>query len=262
MPAIEQVQTEGEAIVVEAQITEQARTHLSEQEQSLLKELLRPGASIEAVIPPDATAEDMWNTLDACVRGLKMLEVRTLRLKPIIGRLLLMFENKPSLYKTLGYETYSEFMNKGVYELLGLHRTSAYEGKLVARDWPQITPDQYATKIGPKKLNVLSKFTNGRNSTAEHWIKAAETMKVSELQQCVEQRGLIAKGETIGAVITIKTNRDFYARYFEFMEDGRVQSVVGSKSHDKILEAMISEVFDEWIQRHEDEIERKRNGNK
>ena len=237
--------------VSNAHITEHTNTHLSDREHALLKELLRPGVSIEAVIPDDADAEDLWRTLDACVRGLGLLEARICRLKPIIGRILLVFERKPSLYKSLGYEDYSTFMRKGVYDTLGLHRTSAYEGKLVARDWPQLSPDRYA-EIGPKRLNILSKITSGRSSNAEAWLDAAKRMKVGEFREYAEQRGFIEKGETVGATITIQTNRSIFKQYRECFGDGRVHSVVGSKDHGDILQAMIQACFGEWVSQYEE----------
>jgi hypothetical protein len=235
----------------ELRVVETPQTHLSEKENALLRELLRPGVSIDAVIPQDATAEELWNTLDACVRGLRLLEARICRLKPIIGRILLQFEQKPSLYKSLGYETYSDFMSRGVYATLGLHRTSAYESKLVARDWPQIDPDRYV-KIGPKKLNIIAKTgITGNNSTAETLLKVAEKMKVEEFRTYVEQRGFIPYGESTGATLTIPTNRNRYLMFKEFFEDGRVHSVVGSAKSDDILEALIQECYSEWIHRYE-----------
>ena len=98
---------------------------------------------------------------------------------------------RPSLYKALGYDTYSDFMDKGVYGTLGLHKTSAYEGKLVARDWPQIGPDRYAKALGPKKMNVLSRFVKGSSANAESWLQTAESMTVPQLKLYVEQRGFI-----------------------------------------------------------------------
>ncbi len=234
-------------LVMNAPIVETDKTHLNAQENQLLKELLRPGASIEAVIPPDASPEDLWRTLDACVRGLRLLEARTLRLKPIIGKILLIFEQKPSLYKDLGFETYSDFMRKGVYDTLGLHHTSAYEGKLVARDWPQIDPDRYV-KIGPKKLNILSKFATGRSPNAEALLQTVEKMKVPEARQYFEQRGFIERGETEGAVITITTNQAVYRHYKRFFGDSRVHEAVGSKDADKILEALIQEGEGSWLE--------------
>ena len=231
------------------EVLETERTHLNHEENMLLRELLRPGASIEVLIPTDAEPEELWKTLDACVRGLGLLEARMCRLKPIIGRILLIFENKPSLYKALGFETYSAFLDNGVYGALGLHRTSAYEGKLVARDWPQIGPDRYAKALGPKKIAILSKFVKGSSPNSESWLQTAESMKVSELREYCVQRGFIERGETVGAVITITASRSIYDEWKEFCSDGRVQSKVGTKDHGKILRAMIQECSAEWLQK-------------
>jgi hypothetical protein len=234
-PPIETAETE---VITDAHVVERERTHLNENEHSLIKELLRPGASIEAVIPADATAEKLWDTLDACVRGFGLLETRMLRLKPIIGKILLIFENKPSLYKALGYDTFSDFMRRGVEETLGAHHTWAYEGHKLAKHWEQVTPDQYA-KIGPKKMNTLSKFCTGRSRNAEEWLAAAETMKVSEFNSFVEQRGFLSQGESTGATIIIPTNRNILAHWKEFCKDKQIQEGAGSKQQDGILEALM-----------------------
>lgn len=241
----------SDAIITDAPIVERERTHLNAEEHALLKELLRPGVLIGAVIPEDADPEEVWKTLDACVRGLGLLEARSLRVKYIVGKILLMFEEKPSLYKTLGYDTYSDFMQRGVYDTLGLGRTSAYEAKLAA-GWKQLTPDRYA-RIGPKKMNVIAKVTTPTSPNAEAWLEKAETMKGKELVQYAEQRGILSRGETEGATLIVHTNRDRLALFNAFFNDPRVQSVVGSKDRDRIIEAMIPEVYDEWISRAEEE---------
>jgi hypothetical protein len=257
---------EPEELVTDSPIVERNRTHLNPAENALITNLLRPGASIEAVIPDGATPDELWRTLDACVRGLTLLEARLTRLKPIIGKILLVFEQKPSLYKELGYDTYSDFMQKGVYERLGLHRTSAYEGKLAARDFPQLTPDRYV-QIGPKKLNVIATAgIKGNNANAETVLQVAATMKVDEFKQYMTARQFIAPGEADGATLTIQTNRNRMSLFNAFFNDARIRSVVGSKDKDRILEAAIQEVHEEWVARHEAEREARRheteNGNR
>jgi hypothetical protein len=228
-------------------IVETQRTHLNQEEQELLKELLRPGASVEAVIPDDATSDQLWRTLDACVRGLNMLESRARRLHPIIGRILLIFQDKPSLYKDLGYETFSEFMEKGVYGTLGVHRSAAYVGKLVARDWPQLNPDRFA-KIGPKKLEIISKFSKGNDPNAEMHLQNAEKMRVPELKNYYENRGFLRPGEATGATFSLTTNRAIYDHVKEFFTSPRVHSYVGTKDWGEILEALVQEGESSWLE--------------
>ncbi len=234
-------------LVMNSPIVETEQTHLSRDEHALMKELLRPGAKIEAVIPENATPEQLWDTLKACSHGLLLLETRVNRLKPIIGKILLIFEHKPSLYKDLGYETYSDFMRQGVYDKLGLHHTSAYEGKLAARDWPQLTPDRYV-QIGPKKLNIISKFTKGSSPNAETWLEVASKMKVGELREYAEQRGFLQPGETVGATIMVQTNKGIYDHFKQFAGNPRVHEAVGSKDPGEILEAMLQECEGEWLE--------------
>jgi len=244
-------------IVTESHAVERDRSHLTDQEQSLLKELLRPGAKIEAVIPEDSPAEGLWHALDVCVRGMGILETRMLRLRPIIGAILLIFESKPSLYKRLGYDTWSDFLKRGAYDTLGLHRTSAYEGMIVARDWKDVlTPDRYAN-IGPKKMSILNKVTKGSSANAETWLQAAESMKVSEFATYVETR-VLGPGEATGATISFTCSRAIYDQWKGFIGDGRVQSVVGSKEPGEILAAMIAEVYNEWVCKADEQREKGR----
>ena len=242
--------TDVTQIVADAPALERSYSHLNAEEHALIRELLRPGASIDAAIPDDADPQTLWRTRDACVRGLALLETRICRLKPIIGRILTMFERKPSLYKELGYNTFGDFMQRGVYAILKLHTTSAYEARMLAKDWPQLTPDRYA-KIGPKNLNILSKFATGKDSNAEMLLEAAERMTVKELKEYVEQRGFIEPGETTHAIITIHTNQDVLSYFKEVFNDGRVHSVVGSKDHGVILKSMMQECHGEWIDKYD-----------
>lgn len=241
-------------VVAESQIVERSNTHLTQEENELLKALLRPGASIDAIIPEDPDPKELWKTLDACTKGLDLLTKRALRLRPIIGRILMIFESKPSLYKELGYESFTQFIKKGVYEELGLHRTAGFESLLVARKWPQISSDRYANGIGPKKINLLSKAgVTGKSPNAEMLLQTAEKMKVGEFAQYMEQRGMLAPGEGTGVTITIHSNRSIYSLWKQAVNDGRVHSIVGSKEHDKILEAMLAECYSDWIQQYEDQ---------
>lgn len=246
-------------LTMNCNVLETQRTHLNQEEHALLTELLRPGASIEAVIPEDASPDELWRTLDACSRGAHLLEVRLNRLVPIIGKILLMFKNKPSLYKELGHETYADFMKNGVYGKLGLHRTHAYLGKLIAEGWPQLmNPDHYA-KIGPKRLEILNKAgIKGTNPNASTFLATAESMKVSEFATYMEQRGFIAEGEAVGVEFVIHTNRALCGFFRDFFTNPRVQSKVGSKNYDEILEALVQECSVEWnIEGNEVESQRR-----
>jgi hypothetical protein len=239
---------DNEALVAESNIIERTNTHLTADQHVMLTELLKPGAQIEAVIPPDILPSEMWQILEACAHGLNLLDARIKRLTPIIGQILVRFENQPSLYKDLGYQSFWEFLNKGVYDQLGLHKTAAYEALKLAKNWPQVTADRYVL-IGPKNMNILHKsHVNGKSPNAEILLKAAETMKVGEFRQFAEQRGMLTAGEAIGCQIVFQTNQSVYALYKQMFSDGQVHSVVGSSAADHIFYAMMQECYCHWVQ--------------
>lgn len=249
-----QQQVSDAEITTSTSIVETERTHLNHEEQIILREALRPGADISVVIPDDASADELWRWLSICIRGTNMLEAKMRRLHPVIGRILLAFQNKPSLYKDLGYDTFTDFMEKGAYGVLGLSRSHAWLGKKVARDWPQLGPDRFA-RIGPKKIEILSKFSTGRSPNAELLLQAAERMKVPEFRQYVEQRGFIRPGESTGRVISFTTNGAIYDHFKEFFSDPRVQAKVGSKDYGEILEVLIQESSAEWFAEGEHKLQ-------
>lgn len=228
--------------------------------QALLKELMRPGVKIEAVIPANPTAQQLWATLATCTQGFRLLNSRLDRLKPIIGQILLLFKNKPSLYIELGYKSFEQFRAKGVGTELGLGKTTLWEAQVIANDWPQLVaePDRY-TKIGRAKMNIISKYAKGSDANAEAVLKTAEKMTTTELRQYSEQRGFIAAGECLPATIVINCNIATYQMWKRLTGDGRIHSIVGSAKDDAILVAMMENCSHEWIEMFEDNEREKRN---
>jgi len=226
---------------------------IDEKGQQLLKEILKPSIKIEAIIPEDATAEQLWETLRVCVAGYNLLSFKLDRLKPIIGKILVTFQNKPSLYKSLGYQTFEEFRKEGVGRKLGLGRTTLWETQIIARDWPQLVenPDLY-TKIGRSKLMILSKFATGKDRNANHLLKMASEMSTTELRLHSEQRGYIQHGETQGATVVLHCAKDIADRWKEFSANPKVHQVVGSEKEGAILSAMMDECEQHWLALYEE----------
>ncbi len=246
--------------VAQSHIIEHPNTHLNANEHKLLTELLQPGAKIEVIIPPDTPAKELWNVLDTCVKGVNVLDARAMRAHIVVGKFLVWFEKQPSLYKDLGYRTFSDFMKKGVYGKMGYKSTTAYISKMVATNWPQVTPDRYAANLGPKKMAILNAAgVTGRDSKAEEWLRAAESMPVKSLKQYVEVRGGPTRAETTGATIIIPTSLEIYKRFMGFIGDGRIQSVCGSKDPGKILWHVMEEFFDQWVQQAEENRRQEQN---
>lgn len=234
---------------------------ISSDESRILNALTRQDAKLEVIIPKEASADELWSTLEICVKGVNYMTGRICRLKPIIGQLLLRFQNKPSLYKGLGYATFQDFKYKGVGEVLGLCRTSIFEAMSLAENWPQVTPDRYE-KIGPKKMYILDKFAHGRASNSEAVLQKAESMTVTELRDWAEEKGEIAPGETVPKTIHIHTTLEIYRHWVGFCQDENVQALVRSSDPGKILQKLLQECQNEWFIQGAGEIaQQKENAN-
>lgn len=248
MPDAEPVVTENLAVMP-----------LDDPGRALLKRFLSKDLDVSQMIPHDTPRQQLWEMIQVCASGIVLFESRLRRLVPILGYILLLFKNKPSLYKDMGYETFEQFRNQGVGGLFGMHRTSLYWSQIVAQKWPQLVknPELYA-KIGPVKLNIVSKFADGSAVNADHILDMAGKMTVTELRQYTEQRGLTVAGETIGAMISIPCNLKQKLEWTKWVARGEVQSVVGSKDPAEILMAMMKESEATWIAEvHDKEREEK-----
>jgi hypothetical protein len=228
---------------------------LSEQDQALLKEIMRPGTAVDDIVPETATAQQLWDTLKVCVAGYNMLNFKLNRIKPIIGKILLIFQRNPHLYQELGYETFEDFRKNGIGKRLGVGRTTLWECQTIARDWPQLVqnPDRYA-QIGRTKLIILSKFAKGTAPNAESLLNMAASMPAHELRIHSEQRGLLIPGETVPATVVVRGSLDMVKRWKEFSSDERVHQIVGSASQEAILMAMIDECYSHWVATYEDHL--------
>lgn len=226
---------------------------LDREGRELLNQLLKPGVTVEAVIPEGATCQQLWDMLRVCSNGLSILENRLTRIKPIIGKLLVMFENKPSYYKDLGYTSFNAFCKKGVCGVIGMGWSTMYECLGVARKWPQLSPERYA-KVKPRNLRILGTFATGRSHNVETYLQAAEKMKVPEFRQFCEQRGLIEGADTLPATLTVHMTVTQFRDIRRVLDDSRVHSHVGSADWGTVLHAaVVQEAYPQWQSEIEDQ---------
>lgn len=220
--------------------------HLTPEDRLRLSPVLKEHATIDVLVPADPSARDLWDALVLCTKGMHYGQRTIIRLKWAVGKILNMFENKPSLYRELGYRTFEDFTKRGVGETLGLSRTSLYECKAHCRDWPSLTMDDYE-KLGPTKIKILSKFVNESSPQAPRYLETARQMKTDELLQWATTRHLINKGEATPAVIVIQTSREIADEWYNFRNNSDVQGKVGSEAPGEILRALMQECLGPWL---------------
>ncbi len=195
-------------------------------------------------IPANASAHDLWKVLSAY----GYLDKQLYRWRINIGRILIRFQENPELYQELGYSDFTDFMERGVEQTLGIRRSVRYEAMDLARRWGDtLTPDDFVA-IGPKKIRILKAFDDG-GPKRQKLIEAAKTMTVAEFQQLAHEKFAVQPRSAVPVTIQIHTTKEISDRWREFVFSDRVSDYVGSSDHGRILEAMII-CFEQEMENH------------
>jgi hypothetical protein len=220
-------------------------TQLSTREQSILQNLLDGSNSLEVTIPDSASNVEIWEMLSVCCRAIGHLTKTSNRIKPMIGRLLLLIQQTPSVFKEQGFKSYNDFLENGVCHRLGLSRAHLFEAMSLSRKWPNLSVERFA-KIGSVKMNIVSRFTNETHPSANRILDMAEKMSIEQLRGWAEKSKLIEAGEDSPEVITIASNKTVLGEWKEFSSDPRVHAVCGSAHPGTIFRHMIQEAHS-WL---------------
>ena len=103
-------------------------TGLTTAEQTFIQGLIDPTTSIEAVVPAEVNPESFWHGLTICCRAMKLMRRMVERLRPVIGRMLVVAQQNPEVYQQKGYRTYEDFLtSKKVH-----HYTPAFCARAIA----------------------------------------------------------------------------------------------------------------------------------
>lgn len=221
------------------------QSQLSPAEKSIVQSLIRQTDAPQ--LPENASAQDLWKILS----GYGYLDKQLYRWRPLIGKILLRFQENPELYQELGYSSFTDFMERGVEGTLGIRRSVRYEAMDLARRWGDtLTPDDFVA-IGPKKIRILKAFDDGQSTKRQKLIEAAKTMTVDEFQQMAQKKFAVQPLSATPVTIQIHTTKERADRWREFVFSDRVTNYVGSTDHGCILEAMIV-CFEQEIEAHHD----------
>lgn len=131
-------------------------TEGSEQQTDLLR-LVLGAEEISLNVPEDAKLADLEKTLNMAVRGFRRISEAGERLKPIIGRLLLIAQDR-HLFRP-DYKNITEYIEKKVEGEMGMSRNSAFEALRIAKAFPSLSMADYQ-KYGATRLLEALKITS------------------------------------------------------------------------------------------------------
>lgn len=214
-----------------------------------IKSLFDSDQSITKLIPDDIDPDVLWKSLGACSRVMGAGKKVVAQAKPLIGRMLVVVQGYPELYRQAGYQTFDDFMSEGLEKLFGIPRSEAYELKKIATILPDIDPQQ-CVALGTTKMGMIAKVVQQNNFNPE---KTAGLMEYSKgktivgLRQDFEDKNWAGEGTLEFQNFIVTMAKASKIRLEEFLDRPEIQAYCESTSKGLILERMVQECELEWI---------------
>ncbi len=133
--------------------------------------------SVDVNIPEGALLSQVEPSLKLAVTGYQHLAEAAERLKPIIGRILLVISNRRMFRPD--YRNLTEYVEKKVVAEYGMSRTSAFEALRIARAFPTMTATEYQ-KYGASRLLLATQVTDETDPQAKVILDEATRMSVDD----------------------------------------------------------------------------------
>lgn len=224
----------------------------SENDRAVLSAVLDSGSSISVVIPEEIDSDRLWQTMETCCRVAGAVSKASDRIKPIIGRLLVVLRDHPEVYQDRGYATYEDFMCRGMSELFGISRTEAYACRKVAERFPSLSVEEF-NQIGVRKLYVLAAATKEGDKHAKELVEKAmdpETNR-SDLIEFAATLKHMDVGEFEITKVSITVTKETAAMWKDFIGSKAIQAYVGNgtdpATEGSIFRRMVEECAGEWL---------------
>jgi hypothetical protein len=228
----------------------------SPEETEIFRRLIASNEPAAVVIPDDMEPAELWRYLSVTVKGLTRAQQALTRLKPLLGRILMLVKKHPQLYKSHGYEGFNDFMTNGVPALFGMSRPEAYNCVKVAEVLDFLPPEQME-QIGFTKLNVLA--TAIRRATdpgmplemiekkREFWVREAREGTIVRLKEQMETQGLTEPGELDRVPLVLSVTPTTKKEWGEMVASDEIRAICQSDDPGVIFDRMMAETKGEWI---------------
>jgi hypothetical protein len=214
-------------------------------EKETLDTLCNSGKNITMALPEDLDSVQTVKLLKAVSSLIGKVDASGTQLRAILGRLLVIVKANPEIYKSLKYETYSEFLTKEVVGKYRISRSTLYEAKKIAECFPDLPVSRYQ-KLSCGSLLLLTKFTSQADNGSTKLLEKAEEMSYQDFREHVIEKGYLSSGDTVGATLSIKGSVRKINELKKFLKRPEIQAHVESADPLEILLAASREVDNEW----------------
>lgn len=171
---------------------------------------------INVNIPEDAKIDQVEDTLSIAIAGYKDLADASERLKPIIGRILLVVQDR-KLWKP-AYRNFTDYLTRKVVEQMKFGRSNAFEALKIARAFPTMSNEDYS-KYGASRLLLASSVVSEDTEGYQEVLTQSLNTTVDKFKEDV--RGLRATSTTRKEVflVAIRTNAELREHWQTLLKD-------------------------------------------
>jgi hypothetical protein len=227
-----------------------AEQNLTPKERALLTEITKSDSTVEVVIPPEIDPADWMFTASVVCKGLVRAQIQEQSLLVVLGRLLIIARDNPSIYKDNGYEGFEDFLAGEIRTKWGVSRSTCYESMGAAEFAARAGLTGGDVKeIGRVKMReivkVIQEGEEGKAATRKLIAKAKEST-VEDFRQHLDNQYHVSRGDTIGARISFGSSKTVEKMWRDWIENPDVQEYAQSGKPDRILKKMI-EYCSEWL---------------
>lgn len=222
---------------------------LSLDERALISTLVANNAKSEIVLPDNISDSDLWDALQVCCKvESRVRKVQTV-LKMLVGRALLLMQDRPAMYKDRGFISLDAIMTdqeRGLPAITGISRAELYNSKKIAKSWPTISAAD-ATSIGFTKLVTLSAIRKQSDSDSAQWLEVARVNTNEGLKEAIYRSDAgIPEGSLDQDSFIITLTRAEKTELQQFIGDPVFQAYCQTASPALMLLRAIAEASSEW----------------
>lgn len=160
--------------------------------------------TIDVNIPDSADLASVEGTLHMAVSGYLQLAEASERLKPIIGRILLVLSNR-RLYRP-DYKNLTDYIERKVVAEYGMSRTSAFEALRIAKAFPSMSASDYQ-KYGATRLLLTARVSDENDPAYKKLLDESTRVSVDDFANRVKDlttdTGATAKSFVVSARLPI-----------------------------------------------------------
>lgn len=220
-------------------------------EKRILKKLSEDQVTVEVCIPEDIGKTDFNVTLSAVCKTLVKAHLQEEILMPALGRLLQVATEHPELYQTEEIPTFEDFVAE-IGKTYGVGRSTCYDARKLASRWGHVIDVEQFRKIGRVKMQIVSKAV-GKGDEGKAYVKklleVAATGTAENLKDFATTKGYLSSGESEGTFFKIGCNKAQARRFRRWFDNPAVKAFAGSEGEAEILDHMIEECSNEWLEK-------------